>query len=169
MRKKNWSPNKPHFKKKDTPENQTLAFNFAIKYLSFRNRSTKEVNDYLVKKNFDPETINVTLKNLIDKKFINDEEFTNQWIESRQKYKNKSKLVLKQELKLKGVSSGMIDHTLSNAEDDIEVAKRLFEKKKKTLGNLPPEEFKKKMGGFLQRRGFSYDVISKLIKSRPEA
>ncbi|HVZ67162.1 MAG TPA: regulatory protein RecX [Patescibacteria group bacterium] len=165
MRKRNWSSNKPRFKKHDTPENQSLAFNYGIKYLSYRNRSTKEVNDYLEKKNFEENTINIALKKLIDMKFLNDEEFARLWIESRQKYKGKSKLVLRQELKQKGINSGLIDSLLNDSEDDYETAKKLFEKKKRTLGNLPPEEFKKKMGGFLQRRGFSYDVIIKLIKS----
>src|SRR3989344_8437659 len=132
----------------DSEENRKLAFNFGLKYLSFRNRSTKEVYDYLIRKNFIEETLNPVLKRLVDMKFLNDENFAEQWVESRQKYKNKSKYFLKQELRQKGVNSQTIDATLNEAQDDFDTAKIAFEKKKKTLGRFSPEEFKKKMGGF---------------------
>ena len=74
MRKKNWPP------RKDTEDNRALAFNFSLKYLSFRNRSIKEVYDYLLRKNFIDETINSVLKRLVDLKFLNDEEFAKSWI-----------------------------------------------------------------------------------------
>jgi len=158
MRKKNWPP------RKDTEDNRALAFNFSLKYLSFRNRSIKEVYDYLLRKNFIDETINSVLKRLVDLKFLNDEEFAKSWIESRQKYKGKSKYILKNELRLKGLKNDLIEPLLNEAEDDLETAKTLFEKKKKTLAKLPAEEFKKKMAAFLQRRGFSWSVVSKLLK-----
>ncbi|HVZ12251.1 MAG TPA: regulatory protein RecX [Patescibacteria group bacterium] len=152
-----------NFKRKDTDENRNLAFNFAVKYLSIRNRSTKEIYDYLIRKHFIDDTINPTLKKLTDLKFLNDEEFGRAWIESRQKYKGKSKLVLKQELKIKGISDQSIQTALTDAADDYEVAKQLFERKKKVYARYTGEEFKKKMGGFLQRRGFSYSIIKKLL------
>ncbi|OGH12910.1 MAG: hypothetical protein A2776_00310 [Candidatus Levybacteria bacterium RIFCSPHIGHO2_01_FULL_40_10] len=120
--------------------------------------------DYLLRKNFIDETINSVLKRLVDLKFLNDEEFAKSWIESRQKYKGKSKYILKNELRLKGLKNDLIEPLLNEAEDDLETAKTLFEKKKKTLAKLPAEEFKKKMAAFLQRRGFSWSVVSKLLK-----
>ncbi len=156
--KKNWPP------RSDSEDNRSLAFNFSLKYLSFRNRSTKEVYDYLIRKNFVEETINFVLKKLVDLKFLNDEEFARGWIESRQKYKNKSKLILKSELRMKGLKDDLIQPLLNEANEDIETARILFEKKKKTLSRFSPEDFKKKMGAFLQRRGYSWEIISKLLR-----
>ena len=150
--------------KRDSEENRSLAFNYSLKYLSYRARSVKEVYDYLIRKNFVEDTINSVLKKLIDLKFLNDEEFARQWIESRQKHKGKSKFVLKQELRMKGIDSGMIDHTLKEAQDDFETARGLLEKKKKLFEKLSKEEFKKKMAGFLQRKGFSFEIINKLFR-----
>jgi regulatory protein len=172
MRKKNWPSNFSRRAKTDTPENQDLvhpedierAFNYSLKYLSFRARSFKEVYDYLSRKNFSEDTINSVLKRLANLKFLNDEEFARSWIESRQKHKGKSKLVLRNELKLKGLEDDVIKPLLNEAEDDFETARVLFEKKKKTLGRLPKEKFKRKMAGFLSRRGFSFSVINKLFK-----
>ncbi len=149
----------------DSENNRNLAFNFALKYLSFRNRSTKEVYDYLIRKRFIDETINPALKRLVDLKFLNDDNFARVWVESRQKYKGKSKFILRNELKLKGLNNDQIEPVLNDAMDDFETAKIAYEKKKRILGNLPPEEFKKKMAGFLQRRGYSWDVVSKLLKN----
>lgn len=158
MKRKNYPP------RLDTPENRDLAFNYALKYLSFRNRSMKEISDYLAKKNFIEETTNTALKRLLDLKFLNDEEFARSWIESRQKYKGKSKIVLRQELRIKGINNETINQLLNEADDDLEIAKMAFEKKKKTLSRLAPVEFRKKMAGFLGRKGFSWNVISKLLK-----
>ena len=149
----------------DSEENRSLAFNYSLKYLSFRNRSTKEIKDYLARKKFEDATIAASIEKLNELKFLNDEEFARSWIESRQKHKGKSKFVLKQELRMKGIDKSMIDHTLGNAQDDFETAKILFLKKKKKLGNLPPEEFKKKMIGFLSRKGFGWGIINKLLKN----
>jgi len=156
--KKNWPS------RKDNPENRQLAFNFALKYLSFRNRSVKEVFEYLQKKNFHEDSINYALKRLLDLKFLNDEEFARSWVESRQKHKARSKFVLKQELRMKGLKDDVIDPILKDANDDFETAKTLFEKKKKVLSKFSPLEFKKKMSGFLQRKGYSWEIISKLLK-----
>ena len=124
MRKKNLPP------KKDSEENRSLAFNYSLKYLSYRDHSIKEVYDYLLRKNFIEDTINSVLKRLIDLKFLNDEEFAKAWVESRQKHRGKSKFILKHELRMKGINSSMIDHTLKEAQDDLETARELFEKRK---------------------------------------
>ncbi|MBI4092052.1 MAG: regulatory protein RecX [Candidatus Levybacteria bacterium] len=150
--------------KRDSEENRSRAFNWSLKYLSYRDRSVKEVYDYLVRKNFAQDTINAILKKLVDLKFLNDEEFARQWIESRQKHKGKSKFILKNELRLKGLNDDVIEPLLKKAQDDLETAQILFEKKKRILGNLPKEEFKKKISGFLQRKGFSFDIINKLFR-----
>lgn len=160
---RNWASRK-NFTRPDTEDNRQLAFNFALRYLSLRSRSTKEVFDYLVRKHFTEASINPALQKLTEMKFLNDDNFAEMWVESRQKYKHRSKLILKQELRQKGINSTTIDKTLNEAQDDFEIAKAAYDKKKKTIGHLPPEEFRKKMGGFLSRRGYSWEIISKLIK-----
>lgn len=164
MRKKNYP-------KPDTEQNQSLtypelaerAFNKSLKYLSIRGRSTKEIKDYLLRKSFSPVTVDAVIKKLNELKFLNDEEFAKAWIRSKQ-FKGKSKFIIKNELRLKGINRGMIDHTLKEAREDFEIARELFEKQKKRLSKLDPTEFRKKMGAFLQRRGFSFEIINKILK-----
>lgn len=157
MRKKNLPP------KRGSEENRSLAFNWSLKYLSYRPRSIKEVYEHLVRKNFIEDTVSHVLKKLIDLKFLDDEEFAKAWIRSRQ-IKGKSKFIIKNELRQKGLSDEIAEPFLKEARKDFEVARELFEKKKKTLGKLPKEEFKKKIIPFLQRKGFSWEIIRKLLR-----
>lgn len=155
---------KSEYKREDSEKNRQSAFNYSLKYLSFRARSTKEIRDYLYRKNFVEQTINAAIEKLVELKFLNDGEFAKLWIESRQKHKGKSKFILKNELRLKGLENDIIEPLLKEAQDDFETARILFDKKKRTLGNLPKEEFKKKMAGFLQRKGFSWEIISNIFR-----
>lgn len=150
--------------KKDSEENREKAFNKSLKYLSFRTRSVKEIYDYLIRKNFAQDSINAVLKRLIDLKFLDDEEFGRQWIESRQKHKGKSKFVLKNELKLKGLSDDLIEPLLKEAQEDLKTAQNLFERKKEKMKELSSEEFKKRITGFLQRKGYAFEIIGRLLK-----
>ncbi len=158
MRKKNSPP------KLDSEDNRNLAFNYSLKYLSFRARSTKEIKDYLLRKNFVERTIDAVIDKLNELKFLNDEEFAKLWIESRQKHKGKSKFVLKTELRIKGVNDEIIEPLLKEAQEDFETAKNLFDRKKEKMKGLSPGEFKKKIVAFLQRKGFSFEIINKLLK-----
>ena len=144
-------------------ENLSQAFNRSIKYLTYRIRSAKEIADYLSQKGFDEKTIAETIGKLLDLKFLNDLEFGRIWVESRQKYNGKSKYILKNELHQKGLDKELIDKLLGDAQDDLEIAKQLFEKKKDKLKHLSKDELFKKMAGFLGRKGFSYDIIKKVI------
>lgn len=156
---------KVSFIRKDNEENRGLAFNYSLKHLSIRARSIKEIKDYLLRKNFIEQTIDAVIEKLNGLKFLNDEEFGKSWIDSRQKYKGKSKFILKNELRMKGLKDDMIEPLLTEAQEDLETARIAFEKKKRLLEHLPREEFKKKISGFLQRKGYSWSIISKLLKN----
>lgn len=166
MKRKNLPPKKARLAaRQDSQENRNLAFNWSLKYLSFRVRSTKEIRDYLARKNFIEATIDAVVEKLNELKFLNDEEFAKAWIESRQKNKGKSKFVLKNELRLKGLNNELIEQVLKEAQEDFETAGILFERKKDKMKGLSPEEFKKKMGSFLQRRGYSWNIIGRLLEN----
>lgn len=163
MRTYNKAETKTKFEKQDSEETQKRAFSLSLKYLSFRPHSVKEINDYLLKKGFMEKTVSKTLKRLLVLKFLNDEEFGRQWIESRQKHKGKSKFVLKNELKAKGLDKELTEKLLQTAIGDLKTAKDFFERKKNKLKYLPKEEFNKKIVGMLQRKGYNWNIISKVL------
>ncbi len=74
---------------------------------------------------------------------------------------------LEQELIQKGIDKELIEKTLSNyrEEEEIELAKELTQRKlTRSYQNLDKITTKRRLYGFLQRRGFSYDIIQEVMK-----
>ena len=51
----------------------------------------------------------------------------------------------------------------SGIQSDLEMAKKLAEKKMPKYKDLPKQEIYQKLGGFLARKGFNWDTIKKAI------
>lgn len=125
-----------------------------LRFLTFRPRSQKEVEDYLDRKRVDPVDKLKLLKRLKQLDFLDDEEFAQWLIEQRARLKPKGKRALKQELCQKGIKPEIVEKVLS-AVDEVAEAKKMAEKKR-----LAPE----KMRSLLMRRGFSWETIKTVLQ-----
>jgi regulatory protein len=136
-----------------------------LKFLSFRQRSEKEIRDYLKKKNADDLTSKKIIEKLKEHKFLNDEEFAKWWIEQRTRVKPRADRVIKFELKQKGIDLKIIEELFEgDAKSDFDKALVLAEKRMKRLKGI--EDRKKvydRLGRFLASKGFNYDVIKEVI------
>jgi len=139
----------------------------AVRFLSFRPRSEKEVRDYLTKKKCDDLTAKRIIESLKRDKFINDEEFTRMWIRERTLIKPKAVRVIKMELKQKGISKELIEEAFENSDDspsDLNLAVQLIEKKLRTIHDQSDKyKVKEKLGRFLASKGFDWDTIKAAI------
>lgn len=147
-------------------ENFEKLLNKTYRFLSFRPRSIKEVEDYLKRK----KAIDVDTKKIIEKlksqKFLDDEEFARWWIESRTKARPRSSRLIKLELKQKGIDKELIDSIFENSTEvvsDFEKAYALALKKAPKLKNLDRKKAYEKLGRFLASRGFNWDTIKEVI------
>lgn len=142
----------------------------AVRFLSFRPRSEKEVRDNLLKKKAPPEVIEKVVTWLKEQRFINDEEFTVWWIEQRSKFRPKALSIIKLELKQKGIKSEVIDTVVQGTrykvQGDLESARKVVEKKIGKYSALEKREIYQKLGSHLARKGFSYDVIKKVFNDK---
>ena len=139
-------------------------YNKALRFLSFRPRSEKEIRDYLQKKNSDPQTAQKIIDKLKEYNFINDKEFARLWFESRIKLKPRAIRVIKLELKQKGIEDELIDEIFDNTKtDDKELALVLAEKRFKRYAKEEPQKAKEKMYRFLISKGFNYDTIKDVV------
>lgn len=134
----------------------------AYTLISLRPRSTAEIQQSLKKKGYDPDVIEQVINRLVDLDFLNDETFAQYWVEQRDSFKPRSHMALRQELQQKGISRDIIDAALT-ASDETSAARAAAEKKAGLLTRYEEDEFKKKLGQFLQRRGFSYGLIKDII------
>jgi regulatory protein len=145
-------------------------YNYSLRFLSYRQRSEKEVRDKLITKQVDLQIIEKIISKLKEKKFINDEEFARGWVENRIRFKPRSARLMGMELKQKGISQEIIESSIKNQElgpeNDLEQAKRLVEKKIGRFRNkfgMTRNEVYQKLGRFLASKGFSWDIIKKAI------
>ena len=146
-------------------ETRQKAIDGAMNYLSFRPRSREEIRRYLRKKETPPELIEDVLERLAELDLVNDEAFASFWIESRERFRPKGAQAIKQELRMKGVKRDVVDEVV-NDEHDEELAMQAGRKRALTLLKQPELDFntfRNKLGPFLQRRGFSYEVVKRVV------
>ena len=134
----------------------------AISYVSFRLRSAKEIHEYLSKRiKGNKEYVRLAESRLKELGYIDDEMYAKRFIESRNRSRPKGKKLIQIELKRKGISSEIIENIDGSA--DFELARGIAQKKYSIWKKLPVLEQKKKLFGFLQRRGFSSTVVFRVI------
>ena len=68
---------------------------------------------------------------------------------------------MKAELSKLGVDSEVIEEELQGI-DEIEGAYRAGQKKARLLAGLSHQDFRRKMGAYLARRGYNWEVISEV-------
>jgi regulatory protein len=140
------------------------AFNAALNFLSFRPRSTRELQDYFRRKGVESDTAGAVIERLQRIKLVDDDEFARFWVENRQNFRPRGTRALRMELRQKGLTSDTIDGALENIGDESEIALTAGRKKMGSYRNLDERGFVTKMVGFLQRRGFSYADASKAAR-----
>jgi regulatory protein len=136
------------------------AYDRAINLVSRRPRSEWELQDYLKRKEYEPQVRDAVIEKLRERGYVNDEDFAKRWVESRRLLKSMSKRRLSQELRQKRVADDIIQQTLEADEtDELEILKELVEKKRKQT------KYKDdlKLMQYLARQGFSYDLIKQAL------
>ncbi|HEY1351223.1 MAG TPA: RecX family transcriptional regulator [Ktedonobacteraceae bacterium] len=139
----------------------------AVNYLSFRPRSQAEVRRYLRRKATPPQIIEAVLERLQRQDYVDDRAFASFWRENREQFSPRGSQALRNELRMKGVDREIIDETVSD-EHDEELALRAGRRKALTLLQAPEMDyttFRNRLGGFLVRRGFTYDVVTRVVRT----
>lgn len=140
----------------------------ALNFLSYRPRSETEVRRNLRKKNLEDEIIEAAVERLTRAGLLNDREFAHYWVENRLQFKPRGARALRHELREKGVSASIIAKALDDLDEEA-AARKAAEARVRRLAHLEPRDFRRKLGAYLARRGFSYAVIKPLIDEMLEA
>lgn len=143
-----------------------IALNRVIRYLSFRSRSRKEIEDYLQRKGFCAEVVEEVTEKLKRYGYVDDMAFAREWVSSRMRNNPKGKRAMVQELRQKGVHRNVIDNIMSAITDEEEeaLALVLVEKYYKRYKGLEEREMVYKIGQALARRGFQWELIQRVIR-----
>ena len=139
------------------------SYERALKFLGPRPRSESEVRRRLKEHGIEPATIDEVLARLSRAGLVNDEAFASFWVENRGAFRPRSTRMLRQELKQKGVSDDVLRAALAGANDDA-AAYAVAAKRARRLVGLEKQDFRRKLGEFLARRGFNYDTIEPVVE-----
>lgn len=132
--------------------------------LSWRDRSEKEIQDYLKRKTDNLEQLNKIINQLKEQGLIDDEKFAKEWVQSRRRKYGLRRI--KQELLQKGIDRETVESTMYQVlsiKGEEEIAIEALEKKAKAWEKLEAVDFKKKAINFLMRKGFEYEVVKKVV------
>jgi regulatory protein len=153
-------------------ETEIQAKNVAINYLSYRQRSSREILEHLAKKGFNKNIGEKIIRDLQSIGMINDIEFARLFVRDRLKRKPAGRALLRQQLLAKGISRQVSDQVLGELvspqyqhDAALELAKRKLRLAHRSLFKLDEEKRKKRLIDFLLRRGFSYEITLKTIRS----
>jgi regulatory protein len=138
------------------------AYQRALKFISLRLRSENEVLRHLRDHQIPEEIITGVIERLKRSGLVDDLRFAQTWVENRNDFRPRSQRALMNELRQKGISSEVIDQVIKESDDDVS-AYQVAEKQSRKLKNLERPEFRRKLAGYLARRGFSYETITPVV------
>lgn len=144
----------------------------ALRFLSTRPRTEREIRDKLREKEFSDEEIVRTIEELKKSNLLNDQEFARMYIRDALALRPLGRSVLRRKLLLLGVDRSVTDGALDEAFAHIDLhaivrdAAEQFLKKTLTSQKKPdPRKVRARLTAFLLRRGYSWDIAGPIVKS----
>ncbi|MFA6295936.1 MAG: regulatory protein RecX [Patescibacteria group bacterium] len=150
--------------------NQQLnqAIIYSQKLLAQYPRTVFEIEDKLKKKNCQPEIITQVIKYLKDKNYLNDNEYGKTFLEFELKNRPCGRMLCYKKLVKKGISKDLASQVLDENypdEKEIELAKILADKKMRELKFKDKKTIYRKLGYYLNSKGFSSTTILEIIEN----
>ncbi len=130
-------------------------------YCSYQDRCHKDVVLKLKDFNIDNKGKNEIISNLIKENYLNESRFCKSFARGKFRIKNWGRIKIKNELKLRDISSYNISLALKEIDDKdyIEKLDSIFKKKLSSLGNINVNIKRKKIFSFLKYRGWENNLI----------
>lgn len=151
----------------EAADERRRAYDAALNLLSYRPRAELELRRRLVRKGLSASACDWAIERLRGAGLVDDEAFARAWLESRGGgAAAKGSRLLRSELRAKGVTAAAIDAAADSTSglDDEAAAMAAASARAARLRGLEYDEFRRRLGGFLQRRGFGYAVSGRVIR-----
>ncbi len=125
-----------------------------------------EMERRLAREGFSEKAIETTVEELIDSGHIRDRKYAENWIVRRLKSNPRGKTLLKHELLDKGVDRETAEQVVAQVEteDEATLALQIAQKRVKQYRQLPVHVAKRRLHGFLARRGFGSEVVRQVLE-----
>jgi len=139
------------------------ALGAAVALLARRPRSEREVRRRLRERRFDAGVADDTVERLRALRLLDDAEFARSWTGMRDSQSPRSRRLLVQELRARGVDATVARDATSDVLD-ADAAYRLASRRMRSLAPLDDATFRARLAGLLQRRGFSWSVVAATVE-----
>jgi len=136
----------------------------AVRLLAGREHSRAELWRKLCARSYDSEVVDRVLDDLIHRRLLSDDRFTEQYLASRQR-RGFGPVRIKGELRERGVNNELISAHLNEQDEDwMETLHRTHDKK---FGVKPPDSIQEKARRvrFLEYRGFTGEQIKRFFQN----
>jgi regulatory protein len=144
----------------------------ALNYISFRPRSSREVLDHLRKKGLPRPAAEKVVARFIELRLIDDLEFARMFVRDRMRRKRTGTTLLRQQLLARGITGEAIDRVFAETIDDTALAnaaasliQKRVERSTAAYRRLEPAVRRQRLIDYLLRRGFSYDIAQRAVRS----
>jgi regulatory protein len=156
------------FARLERTESADKATHAGMRLIETRPRSLAELRDRLQRKGFAPEAVENALERLSDLGLADDAAFARFWVENRQSYRPRGVNALRAELRRKGVAQDVIGAAIDESGGREEEAERAMELGRAAVhkyADAPDyHSFSRRLGGYLQRRGFGFDTVRPVLE-----
>jgi len=138
------------------------AHETALRLLAYRPRSEAELRSRLARRGRPPGVIQETVERLREQGLLDDDAFARYWVDARQQSSPRGRRLLRRELLAKGIAVEKAAQAVATVAEE-EIARGAAEKKARSLHDLDYPTFRRRLGQFLLRRGFSYETARALV------
>jgi regulatory protein len=139
------------------------CLNTALRYLSYRPRSEAEIRQRLQRHGFDSDCTEKVLAQLKEQGLVDDNAFARFWKDNREEFSPRSQWLTRLELQRKGLDGETIEPIVGEV-DDSASAYRAALSKARHLSPSDYQSFRHRLGEYLRRRGFGYEVIKHTVE-----
>jgi regulatory protein len=139
----------------------------AFRLLAVRARSTRELRQRLRRKGFSPGLIDEVIAYLQANGYQSDEEFARLYAREKWTASGWGPVRVRQALAEKGIDTGLRERVIDEVYGSQNLADAILamaRKKWEGMKDLPTTTRKRRLAGFLQRRGYSWEIINEIVK-----
>jgi len=154
---------------------RVAAYDKALECLARGARSTKDLARWLAQREHSRENVALTIARLTEFGLLNDAEFARSFARSRATGRGMSRRRIQAELTKRGVARELADAAIAEVMADESVDERAMveaaaEKKYRSLQKLEPDVQRRRLFGFLARKGYPPDLVSETVErfTRPK-
>jgi regulatory protein len=135
----------------------------ALRLISRRPRSEQELRQNWDRRGVAPEVQQAVLAHLQRTGQVDDAAFASAWVENRDAFRPRAVRALRAELRRKGVADEAIGAAVDGI-DESEAAYRAAQRFARRSAGLAEDDFQRRVGGQLARRGFNWETIRAAVR-----